>query len=78
MINDWEQQDAMGRAEGGCSSLSAFNSQYRGSFTATHYLAVPESHEVVLHQGQDLGVELRVAGQHLQGFIDKSETKIDE
>ena len=65
----------MGRAEGGCSSLSAFNSQYRGSFTATHYLAVPESHEVVLHQGQDLGVELRVAGQHLQGFIDKPETK---
>ena len=36
---------------------------------------VPEGHEVVLHQGQDLGVELGVAGQHLQGFIDKSETK---
>ena len=39
---------------------------------------IPESHEVVLHQGQDLGVELRVAGQHLQGFIDKSETRKDE
>ena len=41
-------------------------------------LYVPESHKVVLHQGQDLGVELRIAGQHLQGFIDKSETKKDE
>ena len=47
-----------------------------GILTATHF--VPEGHEVVLHQGQDLGVELRVAGQHLQGFIDKSETKKDE
>ena len=38
-------------------------------------MLVPEGHEVVLHQGQDLGVELGVSGQHLQGFIDKSETR---
>ena len=38
-------------------------------------MLVPEGHEVVLHQGQDLGVELGVSGKHLQGFIDKSETR---
>ena len=31
----------------------------------------PEGDQVVLHEWEDLGVELRVAGKHLQGLVDK-------
>ena len=31
----------------------------------------PEGDQVVLHEGEDLGVQLRVAGQHLQRLIHK-------
>ena len=31
----------------------------------------PEGDQVVLHEGEDLGVQLRVAGEHLQRLIDK-------
>ena len=36
----------------------------------------PEGDEVVLHEGEDLGVKLWVARQHLQRLIDKPATVI--